>query len=192
MAELEKLQQVAAEEIMSYVESTPVLTQSSHNEKIEEHEQWRQILGTGYNNVQRRCMIYRHLDKLLSTLREITKGDATKAKDLSDLLFCRMHAGENVRRMDKVSKVMEHKRSVAQAIVGSLSDFVYALHDAAGKGRCPPKIQHAKQVGNAKHMIHEGVLAPCTSHVVPCARIGPCNSCQSSRKVLKSIRQGDW
>lgn len=142
---MERLQQVAAEEIMSYVESTPILTQATHSERLEDNQQWGQVLGVGYNDSQRRSLIYRHLSKLLSALREVTGGDATKAKALSDLLYCRLHAGET-QRMCNVSKVAEHRRNIAEAIVSSLSEFVHALHDVAGGGRCPRKILHAKQV----------------------------------------------
>lgn len=130
---------------MSYVESTPVLKEAAHCKALEEHEEWAQILGTGYSDTQRRDLIYKHLRKLLAELRRITGGDAHKAKQLADLLYCRAHAGER-RRTDNVHSIVEHRRDVAEAITGSLREFVHALHDAGGAGRYPTKIRHAQQI----------------------------------------------
>lgn len=115
VAQLEAAQQTAAEEIMSYVESTPVLKQAAHADALEAHPEWQAILGVGYNDAQRRNLIYQHLGKLLTELRRITGGDATKAKQLSDLLFARTHAGEQ-RMIDASAKEESRKRAVADAI----------------------------------------------------------------------------
>ena len=93
VVELAAAQQPAAEEIMSYVESTPILKQAAHAEALEAHPEWQEIVGYGYREDQRRSLIYQHLGKLLTELRRITGGDATKGKQLSDLLFARTHAG---------------------------------------------------------------------------------------------------
>ena len=77
VAELEAAQQTAAEEIMSYVESTPILKQAAHAEALEAHPEWQEIVGVGYREDQRRSLIYQHLGKLLTELRRITGGDAT-------------------------------------------------------------------------------------------------------------------
>ena len=87
----------------------------------------------------------KHLGKLLTELRQITGGDATKAKQLSDLLYSRVHAGEE-RRVNNVTKIVEHRRDLAEAITSSLREFVHALHDAGGKGRYPGKVRDAQQV----------------------------------------------
>lgn len=62
-----------------------------------------------------------------------------QAKQLSDLLYCRAHAGEQTRRrhgrhLSTIQKSIEHKRDVAEAITDSLREFVQTLHDVAGKG----------------------------------------------------------
>ena len=79
-------QQTAAEEIMSYVESPPILKQAAHAEALEAHPEWQAIVGVGYREDQRRSLIYQHLGKLLTELRRVTGGDALKAKQLADLL----------------------------------------------------------------------------------------------------------
>jgi hypothetical protein len=142
---LEEMQRTAAVEIMSYVESAPILKEAAHAKALEEHTEWAEILGTGYSDGQRRDLIYKHLSKLQKELHSITRGDATMAKQLSDLLNCRVHAGET-RRMTATEKEVQHRRDVATAITASLRDFVHALHDAAGKGRSPGKIRHAQQI----------------------------------------------
>ena len=124
---LEAAQRTAAEEIMSYVESTPILKEAAHSKALEEHEEWAEILGVGYSDSQRRDLIYKHLTRLRDQLHSITGGDAKKAKQLSDLLYMRVHAGEQ-RCMDKVDKEVQHRRDVAEAITSSLRDFVHALH----------------------------------------------------------------
>ena len=173
VAELEEAQRNAVEEIMSYMGTAPILKESAHADALEEHAEWAEILGVGYDDTQRRSLIYRHLSKLLRELRNITGGDATKvcgfsshldvprlssllvleyssltpqalqptlqAKQLSDLLYCRAHAGEQTRRrhgrhLSTIQKSIEHKRDVAEAITDSLREFVQTLHDVAGKG----------------------------------------------------------
>ena len=49
--------------------------------------------------------------KLLTELRSITGGDATKGKQLSDLLFARTHAGEH-RRLDGMAKAEAHRHQL--------------------------------------------------------------------------------
>lgn len=137
---------------MSYVESTPILKEAAHAAQVEEHEYWGQILGVGYTDMQRRTLIYKHLKKLLSALRKVTGGDTTKAKQLTDLLCCRLHAGER-RRKNNVSNIVEHRRNVTEAIANSLREFVHALHDAAGSGRYPAKIRQAQQVSMAASIV---------------------------------------
>lgn len=139
------MQLTMAEEIMSYIESTPLLKEAAHAKKLEENPEWALILGLGYKDSQKRNLIYQHLKKLLYELRRITNGDAMKAKELSDLLYLRLHAGEK-RRLDNVQRVAEHRRDVAEAIVESLRAFVHAFHDAGGAGRYPDKIRQAQQV----------------------------------------------
>lgn len=159
---LEHVQHVATEEIMSYVQSTPILKEAAHSKAMQEHPEWADILGTGYNDMQRRDLIYKHLAKLLAELRRITGGDATKAKQLSDLLYCRAHAGEQ-RRQDEVQKKVEHNRNVAVAIGESLREFVHALHEAGGKGRYPSKIRHAQQVMN-RALLHPPIYTHARTH----------------------------
>ena len=145
VAKLEKLLQLAALNIMSYVESTPILREAAHAKKLEENPEWALILGLGYSDLQRRCLIYQHLGKMRDELKRITGGDALKAKQLADLLYQRVHAGET-RRHDNVQKIVEHRRDVAEGIVLSLRQFVHALHDAGGNGHYPYKIRQAQQV----------------------------------------------
>ncbi len=75
---MEVAQHVAAEEIMSYVESAPILKEAAHAKALEEHAEWAEILGVGYSDTQRRDLIYKHLKRLLAELHHITGGDATK------------------------------------------------------------------------------------------------------------------
>ena len=56
---LETAQQTAVEEIMSYVESTPILKEAAHAQALEEHKEWAQILGVGYSDKQRRDLSLR-------------------------------------------------------------------------------------------------------------------------------------
>ena len=144
-SEFEAAQQTAAEEIMSYVESTPILKQAAHAEALEAHPEWQAIVGVGYREDQRRSLIYQHLGKLLTELRRITGGDATKGKQLSDLLFARTHAGEH-RRLDGMAKAEAHRHQLHEAITLSLRDFVHAIHEAGGDGRYPDKLRQAQQV----------------------------------------------
>lgn len=106
---------------------------------------WTLVSGLGYNDAQRRNLIYMHLQKLLQAMRTITGGHAMKAKQLSDLLHLRVHAGEH-RVQSRLEKVNEHRRDVAEGIVESIRSFVHALHNAGGEGRYPDKIRKAQQV----------------------------------------------
>lgn len=139
------MQFTMAQDIMGYIESTPILKEAAHARKLEDNPEWALILGLGYNDTQKRNLIYQHLHKLLTELRRITNGDAMKAKELGDLLYLRLHAGEK-KRFDNVQRTAEHRRDVAEAIVESLRAFVHALHDVGGGGRYPDKIRKAQQV----------------------------------------------
>ena len=145
VAELEAEQKIVATKIMSYVKSNSILKESTHAKTLEENLEWALILGIGYSDTQERNLIYQHLQKLRDGLNRITGGDALKAKQLADLLYLRVHAGE-MRRKDNVKKVVEHRRDVAEGIVLSLRQFVHALHDAGGNGRYPDKVRQAQQV----------------------------------------------
>ena len=145
VAELEAQQRTVAEELLSYVESTPILKEAVHAKRLEENPEWALVLGLGYNEGQRRNLIYQHLGKMLTELRRVTGGDALRAKQLADLLYLRAHAGVQ-RRQDNVTKIVEHRRDVAEGIVLSLRQFVHALHDAGGNGRYPDKVKKAQQV----------------------------------------------
>lgn len=80
------------------METMSVLTQNStQNERLEESPQLGFILGTGYaTKSQKRSLVYKHLSKLVQSLRKITGGDAMKAKELSELLAIRTHASESI------------------------------------------------------------------------------------------------
>lgn len=143
--ELEDAQRVAVQEILSYVQSTPVLREAAHAKKLEDNPEWAIILGLGYNDVQRRNLIYVHLKKLLAELHSITSGDALKAKQLTDLLYCRAHAGEK-RRLDAMDKAKMRQAALNDDIVRSLQYFVRALHDAGGDGRHHTKVRQAQNV----------------------------------------------
>ena len=54
--------------------------------------------------LQKRNLVYVHLGKLLNEVRRITGGDATRAKQLTDLLYMRAHAGEK-HELSKASSV---------------------------------------------------------------------------------------
>ena len=142
---LQAEQRMVAEQIVSYIQSTPILKEAAHAKKLEEHPEWAVVLGLGYDDAQKRNMIYNHLGKLQSELRRVTNGDAMKAKQLTDLLYTRVHAGEQ-RMLDKTDKAKAHDNAVNAGIVASLAQFVQALHDAGGDGRYPEKIRQAQQV----------------------------------------------
>ena len=142
---LEATQLTTAEQIMSYIESTPILKEAAHTKKLEENPEWALVLGLGYNDGQKRNLIFQHLGKLLTEVRSITGGDAVKAKQLSDLLYCRVHAGEQ-RRMNATDVACTHRHGVNAGIVASISQFVDALNHAGGDGRYPDKIRQAQQV----------------------------------------------
>lgn len=84
----------AREKLASQSVTEPVLQQASHAERLEESEDWISTVGMGYKKgSQQTSLIYKHLSKLIVALRSITGGDAMKAKQLSELLSYRSHAG---------------------------------------------------------------------------------------------------
>lgn len=103
------------------------------------------MLSLGYDDVQKCNLIYQHLGKLQAELHHVTGGDPVKAKQLADLLYTRVHAGEQ-RRMQATEKSQAHENAVNAGIVASLAQFIQALHDAGGDGRYPEKIRQAQQV----------------------------------------------
>jgi hypothetical protein len=103
VAELERNEGMCAREIPSVVQSKPILENEAHFRKLEDNPEWALILYPKYGDGQKRNLIYQHLHKLLGQLRSITGGDAMKAKQLGDLMYLRLHAGEE-RRQDTVQK----------------------------------------------------------------------------------------
>lgn len=94
MATLENQLELATQDIASYIQSDSVLTQAAHAQRLQDDPEWGLILGLGYQKgSQKQSLIYKHLTKLLDSLRSITGGDAMKAKELSEMLFLRTHAG---------------------------------------------------------------------------------------------------
>ena len=85
---------MTATKIVAYINSTPILKQAAHAKKLEENPEWTLVLGIGYNESQKNNGIYLHLKKMLAELQNVTGGDVTKAKQLTDLLYTRVHAGE--------------------------------------------------------------------------------------------------
>lgn len=81
------------EHIISFLESDSMLKQVSHADLLERDPDWGLVLGLGYDGVQRQGLIYRHLKKLVESLRMITHGDPMKAKQLSEMLYLRTHSG---------------------------------------------------------------------------------------------------
>ena len=136
---------MASEELMSNVETGGILKQAAHAQRLEEYPEWKEILGIGYSEPQRRVLMYKHLQKLLDLTRTVTGGDATKAKQLVDLLHARARAGEN-RVQSGMEKAREKNNRMNEGIMLSLSSFVHRLHDAGGKGRYPDKVRQAMQV----------------------------------------------
>ena len=144
-SELTAALQMASEELMSNVETGGILKQAAHAQRLEEYPEWKEILGIGYSEPQRRVLMYKHLQKLLDLTRTVTGGDATKAKQLVDLLHARARAGEN-RVQSGMEKAREKNNRMNEGIMLSLSSFVHRLHDAGGKGRYPDKVRQAMQV----------------------------------------------
>jgi hypothetical protein len=103
VAELERNEGMCAREIPSVVQSKPILENGAHFRKLEDNPEWALILYLEYGDDQKRNLIYQHLHKLLDQLRGITGGDAMKEKQLGDLMYLRLHAGEE-RRQDTVQK----------------------------------------------------------------------------------------
>ena len=119
---------------------------------MEDNPQWTLILGIGYSDGQKHNTIYSHLKTMMTELQSVTGGDATKAKQLVDLLYTRVHAGEE-RRVNATEKAQAHEHAVNAGIVAvnagivaSITAFVQALHDASGDGRYPDKVRKAQQV----------------------------------------------
>lgn len=145
VADLEKMQHTMATDIMAYVRSSPILGERAHSKKLEENPEWALILGLGYNPAQKQGLIYKHMHRLLGHLRQITGGDVMKAKQLGDLLYLRLHAGEETRMYD-METAKNHRHDVNEGIVASIAWFVTALHNAGGGGRYPLKVRQAQQV----------------------------------------------
>ena len=133
-----------AEEILSTMRTAPPNRELSHADALKDHPEWQTVLGAGYSEGQRRTL-YRHVQKLLDAAREITGGDALKAKQLTDLLYARVHAGEE-RVLDQMAAKRAHFAAVNEGIALSLREFVHAMHERGGKGRWPYKLRQAQQV----------------------------------------------
>jgi hypothetical protein len=103
VAELEHNEGMCARGIPSVVQSKPILKKEAHFRKLEDKPEWALILYLEFRDDQKRSLIYQHLHRLLDQLRGITGGDAMKAKQLSDLMYLCLHAGEE-RRQDTVQK----------------------------------------------------------------------------------------
>ena len=58
----------SAEEIMSYIESEPILKQAAHAKKLEEHPEWAVVLGLGYDDDQRHGLKAVLVERLLEAL----------------------------------------------------------------------------------------------------------------------------
>lgn len=95
VTELEQRVYTIAEELMSMCKTDPVLKQQSHAARLEQNPEWGLVLGLGYSTSQKTRLIYDHVHKMLSHMRDITGGDAAKAKELSEMLYFRTHAGPN-------------------------------------------------------------------------------------------------
>lgn len=94
MAALEKENFSVAQEILAYIHSEPIYKEASHTGLLESNPEWGLILGLGYHSKsQKNSLIYKHLQKLVAELKSITKADPAKAKQLSELLYRRTHAG---------------------------------------------------------------------------------------------------
>ena len=128
--ELTNALQVASEDVMSDFQSGDILKQTAHAKALEQHPEWKDLIGMGYSEPQRRDLIYKHLQKLLDLTRTVTHGDASKAKQLVDLLHHRVHAGEHRTGM---GQAREKNNRLNKGIMLSLSDFVHRLHDASGR-----------------------------------------------------------
>ena len=138
-----------AQEIMTYIESEPILKEAAHAKKLEENPEWALILGIGYDDSQKRSLIYKHLTKMTVELHRVTGGDAYKAKQLTDLMYMKVHAGEQ-RRLYSAEKEARHEHAMNAGIALSIGQFVQALHGAGGNGRYPDKIRQAQQVRQAQ------------------------------------------
>ena len=108
---MEQMHLTMTQEIVSYIHSEPILNQAAHAKRLEDNPEWAVILGLGYNDKQRRNLIYQHLTKLKSSLLNITGGDATKAKQLTDLMHTHVHAGEG-RQLSFEQKDEQHRHDL--------------------------------------------------------------------------------
>lgn len=113
----------------------------------------------------------------------MTNGDVMKAKQLSDLLYLRVHAGGK-RKQDNIQQITEHQRDIAQAIVEALRSFVQALHDAGGKGRYPEKIRKAQQVSCRPNYFF--CVASLTHLSIGCG-----HGCEQSSRAIKAEDKRD-
>ena len=124
---------------MSNVETGGILKQAAHAQRLEEYPEWKEILGIGYSEPQRRVLMYKHLQKLLDLTRTVTGGDATKAKQLVDLLHARARAGEN-RVQSGMEKAREKNNRMNEGIMLSLSTALStACTMPAGRAATPTK-----------------------------------------------------
>jgi len=129
-----------AEQLVSYKPVPGLLEQASHSNPFEDA-----ILGIGYNDTQRRSLVYKHTNKVAGYIRQVTGNDSVKAKQLVELLSVRVHAGEQLN-LAKTDKVLGQWRRLTEAITDSLRAYVLELHDAGGDGRYPDKIRQSMQV----------------------------------------------
>lgn len=77
---------------------TDPLREVSHAQVLEDNPDWALVIGLGYDRVQKKGLVYKHIHKLLESLRSITHGDPMKAKALSEMLYLRTHAGVSVHK----------------------------------------------------------------------------------------------
>lgn len=82
-----------AQEIVSHLQQDTLLKHVSHMEMLEKDPDWALVIGLGYNDAQKKTLIYKHLKKMRDSLHVITHGDPCKAKALSEMLYLRLHAG---------------------------------------------------------------------------------------------------
>ncbi|KAJ1615622.1 hypothetical protein T492DRAFT_157330, partial [Pavlovales sp. CCMP2436] len=120
------------------------LSQASHAAELVAQEGWDKVIGVGYSDTLKRDLIYRHLAKLLESLRKVTGADPIRAKQLVDLLHARVHAGE-ARHMSAASLAEQREQQLCAAVTGSLAEFVSGLYAAGGAGRYPDKVTKSMQ-----------------------------------------------
>lgn len=115
--------------------------QTRHHTFVNEDQEWMKLIGAGYTDAQKRSQIYRHMDRLMTSARGICRDDATKMKQLFELVHERMHV--NVERHVSQDETAA-ENLLCQAIADSIALFVSGLHEAGGAGRCPKAISHAQ------------------------------------------------